>query len=117
MGKTIVMGASFRNTDEILELAGCDRLTMAPPLLEILSNSTAPVPKKLDATKALRMDIEEIDMNETVFRWMMNQEPMATDKLAEGIRGFAADIGNGYNSPFLVKASKHSHNYMILTTN
>jgi len=90
--KTIVMGASFRNTDEILELAGCDRLTMAPPLLEILSNSTAPVPKKLDATKALRMDIEEIDMNETVFRWMMNQEPMATDKLAEGIRGFAADI-------------------------
>ncbi len=87
-----VMGASFRNTDEICELAGCDRLTIAPKLLDELSKSHADVPRKLDASKAKEMDIPKIDMNEKTFRWMMNEDAMATEKLAEGIRGFAVDI-------------------------
>jgi len=90
--KTIVMGASFRNTDEILELAGCDRLTIAPTLLEKLSGNTEPVPKKLDSGISKDMKIDEIKMDEGVFRWMMNEDPMATEKLAEGIRNFAKDI-------------------------
>jgi len=89
---TIVMGASFRNTDEILGLAGCDRLTISPPLLDELAASTVPVVKKLDASSASSLDIAKIDMNEKAFRWMMNEDPMATEKLAEGIRNFAADI-------------------------
>lgn len=89
---TIVMGASFRNTDEIRELAGCDRLTISPQLLEELSGSTEPVVQKLDASKSATMSISKIEMNEKVFRWMMNEDPMATEKLAEGIRNFAADI-------------------------
>ena len=89
---TIVMGASFRNTEEICELAGCDRLTISPQLLSELSNSTGELPQKLDATKAKTMDIPKLDMNENTFRWMMNEDAMATEKLAEGIRGFAKDI-------------------------
>jgi transaldolase len=89
---TIVMGASFRNKGEILELAGCDRLTISPQLLEELSASTDPVVQKLDASKAATMPVEKIDMNEKLFRWMMNEDAMATEKLAEGIRNFAADI-------------------------
>jgi len=90
--KTIVMGASFRNVDEILELAGCDRLTMAPPLLAQLAASTEPVTQKLNAKGVGEMYMEYIEMSEGKFRWMMNQDPMATDKLAEGIKNFAADI-------------------------
>jgi len=90
--ETIVMGASFRNTEEICELAGCDRLTIAPGLLDELTASKAALPQKLDAAKAKDMDIPKIDMDENTFRWMMNEDPMATQKLAEGIRGFAADI-------------------------
>lgn len=89
---TIVMGASFRNTDEVLELAGCDRLTISPALLDKLSASTTAVEKKLDKSAAADMDIAKIDMNENTFRWMCNEDPMATTKLAEGIRNFAADI-------------------------
>lgn len=89
---TIVMGASFRNTDEILGLAGCDRLTISPDLLDQLSASTAPVVKMLDASTSSSADVDKIDMNEKKFRWMMNEDPMATEKLAEGIRNFAADI-------------------------
>lgn len=89
---TIVMGASFRNTDEITELAGCDRLTISPGLLDKLAASTVPLEKKLDATKAADMDIAKIDMDEKVFRWMCNEDPMATEKLAQGIRSFGADI-------------------------
>jgi transaldolase len=89
---TIVMGASFRNTDEIRELAGCDRLTIAPELLDELAASTAKITKKLDASDAATSNIDKIQMNEVVFRWMMNEDPMATEKLAEGIRNFAADI-------------------------
>ncbi len=90
--ETIVMGASFRNSGEILELAGCDRLTISPQLLEELTNSTDDVPQKLDASKAADMDIPKVEMTESAFRWMMNEDAMATEKLAEGIRGFAADI-------------------------
>lgn len=89
---TIVMGASFRNVDEILQLAGCDRLTISPQLLDELSDSTKELTKKLDAADAALMNIEKIDVDEKTFRWMMNEDPMATEKLAEGIRSFAADI-------------------------
>mmetsp|Transcript_25662 Transcript_25662/g.46467 ORF Transcript_25662/g.46467 Transcript_25662/m.46467 type:complete len:330 (-) Transcript_25662:159-1148(-) len=90
--KTVVMGASFRNVGEIVELAGCDKLTIAPALLDKLMASTEPIMKKLDAEEASNMDISKIDMDEKTFRWMMNQDAMATEKLAEGIRGFTADI-------------------------
>jgi len=89
---TIVMGASFRNADEIVELAGCDRLTISPALLDKLAESTEPINLKLDASKAADMDIAKIDMDEKIFRWMSNEDPMATEKLAQGIRGFTADI-------------------------
>jgi transaldolase len=89
---TIVMGASFRNKGEIVELAGCDRLTIAPGLIDELSASTDPIKKKLEASDAVLMDIPKIDMDELKFRWMMNEDPMATDKLAEGIRNFAGDL-------------------------
>eukprot|EP01083_Nonionella_stella_P001867 5363_1 len=90
--KTIVMGASFRNAEEILELAGCDRLTISPGLLEKLTSCTDEVVQKLDATKSEALDIEKIDMDEKTFRWMLNEDAMATEKLAQGIRNFAIDI-------------------------
>jgi transaldolase len=89
---TIVMGASFRNTDEITELTGCDRLTISPALLDKLSESNEKIEIKLDAVKSVSMDIAKIDMDEKTFRWMLNDDAMATEKLAQGIRGFAADI-------------------------
>jgi transaldolase len=89
---TIVMGASFRNVDEIIQLAGCDRLTISPQLLDELAASTKKISAKLDASESAVMDIDHIDMDEKSFRWMMNEDPMATEKLAEGIRSFAADI-------------------------
>jgi transaldolase len=89
---TQVMGASFRNTGEILELAGCDLLTISPDLLKKLSESDAPVERKLDPEAAKQSDLERINVDEKVFRWLLNEEPMATDKLADGIRKFAADI-------------------------
>jgi len=90
--KTIIMGASFRNKEEILELAGCDRLTMAPKLLDELKNSTDDVIRKLDVKKIASKDVEKVEMNEKAFRWMMNEDPMATQMLADGIRNFAIDI-------------------------
>lgn len=90
---TIVMGASFRNVGEIIQLVGCDRLTIAPTLLDELQKSTEPIVAKLNAADAATMsDITKIDMNEKAFRWMMNEDAMATEKLAEGIRNFAADL-------------------------
>eukprot|EP01003_Olkasia_polycarbonata_P005871 NODE_585_length_797_cov_56.770053_g521_i0.p1 GENE.NODE_585_length_797_cov_56.770053_g521_i0~~NODE_585_length_797_cov_56.770053_g521_i0.p1 ORF type:complete len:214 (+),score=57.89 NODE_585_length_797_cov_56.770053_g521_i0:44-685(+) len=90
---TIVMGASFRNKDQITELCGCDRLTISPGLLdELVANTTDKLTKNLDATKSATMDIKKIEMDEKTFRWMMNDDPMAHSKLAEGIRGFAKDI-------------------------
>ncbi|KAL5483469.1 TAL1 [Sanghuangporus weigelae] len=92
--KTIVMGASFRNTSEIKSLAGIDFLTIAPALLEELKDSTDPIPKKLDAAQAAKADplpkVSYIN-NEPEFRWALCEDQMAFDKLHEGIRKFAAD--------------------------
>lgn len=90
--KTQIMGASFRNKEEILELAGCDLLTIAPSLLEELKTSTDPISKKLDANKAKDAKIEKLHLDEKTFRYMLNEDAMATEKLAEGIRNFAKDI-------------------------
>ncbi|MEI8328825.1 MAG: transaldolase [Chlamydiia bacterium] len=89
--KTQIMGASFRNTDEILELAGCDLLTIAPKLLAELQNAEGPVPKKLDLQTAKSLPIEKIELDEKKFRWMLCKDAMATEKLYEGIRNFAKD--------------------------
>ncbi len=89
---TQIMGASFRNADEITELAGCDLLTIAPKLLDELQKAEGPVPKKLDAEAAKKMPIEKIDLDEKKFRWMLCDNPMANDKLSEGIRNFAKDL-------------------------
>ena len=90
--KTQVMGASFRNTGQIEELAGCDLLTISPELLKKLSDSQTPITRKLDASEAASADVERIPNTEKTFRWLLNEDPMATDKLADGIRKFAADI-------------------------
>jgi len=91
--KTIVMGASFRSVGEITELAGCDYLTIAPSLLEDLFNSQDPVPLKLDASKASTLDIPKKAYlaDEPLFRFDFNEDQMATEKLSDGIRKFAAD--------------------------
>ncbi len=89
---TEVMGASFRNTGEIVNLAGCDLLTISPKLLKELAASDEPVERKLDPKAAKASDIEAIDVDEKTFRWMLNEDAMANDKLADGIRRFAADI-------------------------
>lgn len=89
--KTIVMGASFRNMGQILALAGCDNLTISPALLEKLKESSESVTKHLDADKAKTLDIEKMSLNEKQFRWLLNEDQMATEKLAEGIRKFAVD--------------------------
>ncbi|MBP2847900.1 transaldolase [Dickeya oryzae] len=87
--RTIVMGASFRKVEQILALAGCDRLTIAPALLEQLKNSTAPVERRLSpSTEGYH---QPAPLSETEFRWQHNQDPMAVEKLSEGIRLFAAD--------------------------
>ncbi len=89
---TIVMGASFRNISEIQELAGCDYLTIAPKLLQELQDNQTPLEKKLDEEKAQSMNIDRIPMDEKIFRWMLNEDAMATEKLAEGIRNFTKDL-------------------------
>ena len=86
------MGASFRNTGQIIELAGCDLLTISPKLLEQLQNDESSIELKLDATASQGMDIAKIDCDEKTFRWMMNEDAMATEKTAEGIRKFSIDI-------------------------
>ena len=86
---TVVMGASFRNIGEILALAGCDRLTISPQLMDELANSDEPVVKKLSTEQSPLAD--EPKLTEQAFRWQMNEDPMATEKLAEGIRNFAID--------------------------
>jgi len=89
--KTEVMGASFRNTGEILELAGCDLLTISPNLLEELQKTSGQVTRKLVPEKASGLDLTKISYDEKGFRWAMNENQMATEKLSEGIRAFAAD--------------------------
>jgi transaldolase len=88
---TQVMGASFRKTGQILALAGCDLLTIAPDLLDKLSKSEGEVARKLSPQDAKRQSIARVDLDEKSFRWMQNEDAMATDKLAEGIRRFDAD--------------------------
>ena len=90
--ETQVMGASFRNTGEIVALAGCDLLTISPDILEKLEASTDPLTQVLSADKAKSMDLEKIPVDEKNFRWLLNEDAMGTDKLAEGIRKFGADI-------------------------
>lgn len=88
---TEVMGASFRNTGEITELAGCDLLTISPNLLEELQETEGDLPRKLTEETAKQCGCEKISLNEKTFRWEMNEDACATEKLAEGIRRFAAD--------------------------
>ncbi|MCA0243059.1 MAG: transaldolase [Proteobacteria bacterium] len=89
--KTEVMGASFRNVGQVLALAGCDLLTISPELLAQLQGADAPVPRALDAAAAQAMDLPAVHHDERSFRWALNEDAMASDKLAEGIRAFAAD--------------------------
>ncbi len=88
---TEVMGASFRSKDEALELAGCDLLTISPDLLGEMMKSTAPVARKLSPESARDSKLAKIKVDEKAFRWMLNESAMATEKLSEGIRTFAAD--------------------------
>ena len=90
--KTEVMGASFRNTGQITELTGCDLLTISPGLLEELQNTDGELPCKLSEEAAQASDQEKISLDENAFRLMFNEDAMATEKTAQGIRGFAADI-------------------------
>ena len=90
--KTVVMGASFRNIGEIEALAGCDRLTISPQLLAELAKAEGTLARKLDA-KAPGKPPEPMKLDEKAFRWAFNEDAMATEKLAEGIRAFAKDLG------------------------
>ena len=90
--KTIVMAASFRNTSQIVELAGCDKLTISPALLEELSISNEEIVQKLKLEDSPFLDIERIKINESTFRWHLNENQMASFKLAEGIRLFNKDL-------------------------
>jgi len=89
--KTVVMGASFRNTGEVTALAGCDLLTISPKLLAELGNSTAPVARTLDPNESKKCNLEKVTLDEAKFRWLLNEDQMATDKLSDGIRKFAVD--------------------------
>ncbi len=89
---TIVMGASFRNAGEIEQLAGCDRLTISPQLMQELQEDTGTLERQLSPESAPEQD-KHPEITEDRFRWLLNEDPMATEKLAEGIRNFAADQG------------------------
>lgn len=89
--KTSVMGASFRNTGEIVALAGCDLLTISPKLLDELAKNTKEIERYLDPVKASKLNLEKLEINEAIFRWLLNEDQMATEKLSDGIRKFAAD--------------------------
>ena len=90
---TVVMGASFRNIGEIEALAGCDRLTIAPALLEQLAKDDGTLPRQLDPSVAGKAGADRIKVDEARFRFHLNEDAMATEKLAEGIRAFAKDLG------------------------
>jgi transaldolase len=89
--KTQVMGASFRNVNQIVRLAGCDLLTISPELLDQLEKTDGTLDRKLDPANAKTNKEEQIHLDEKTFRWMHNEDPMATEKLAEGIRKFNSD--------------------------
>jgi len=90
--ETEVMGASFRNVGQIRELAGCDALTISPELMKELSESFEPIERKLDPEKAKKADVQRLELDEKKFRYLVNDNAMATEKTAEGIRKFAADV-------------------------
>ncbi|MDR0693535.1 MAG: transaldolase [Puniceicoccales bacterium] len=90
--KTEIMGASFRNIGEIMALSGCDLLTIGPTLLEQLGESSQRVEKVLSVDESKKMQIKKLSYDEKAFRYELNQDAMATEKLAEGIRGFSSDI-------------------------
>jgi transaldolase len=90
--ETQVMGASFRNTSQIRHLAGCDLLTISPELLGELQESAGPVTRQLSVEEAKASGVQKIPMDEKTFRWMLNEDAMGTEKLAEGIRKFTEDI-------------------------
>jgi transaldolase len=90
---TQVMGASFRNVGQVLALAGCDLLTISPELLAQLQGASTPVTPVLDAAAARALDLPAVHFDEAGFRWALNEDAMATEKLAEGIRAFAVDAG------------------------
>ena len=90
--ETQVMGASFRNIGEITELTGCDLLTISPSLLQELENKKETLEPKLTKEIAMESDQEKISVDEKTFRWMLNEDAMATEKLAEGIRNFTKDL-------------------------
>ncbi len=89
---TEIMGASFRNAEEIIELAGCDLLTISPALLAELEGTEGELERKLDPEEARSSGFEKISLDEKAFRWMLNENAMATEKLSEGIRRFNADL-------------------------
>ena len=86
------MAASFRNTSQIIELAGCDKLTISPSLLEELSSTHGEITQKLKSEDSSSLEIERIKINESAFRWHLNENQMASFKLAEGIRLFNKDL-------------------------
>ncbi|AAD18236.1 transaldolase [Chlamydia pneumoniae TW-183] len=88
---TQIMAASFRTKEQVLALAGCDLLTISPKLLDELKKSQHPVKKELDPAEAKKLDVQPIELTESFFRFLMNEDAMATEKLAEGIRIFAGD--------------------------
>ena len=90
--KTEVMGASFRTAAQVTALCGCDLLTISPNLLSELAASGETITKRLNADASAEMKIERLTLDESAFRWMLNDDAMATEKLAEGIRGFTADL-------------------------
>ncbi len=90
--KTEIMGASFRNTSQIIELSGCDLLTISPNLLQQLQDTSGEIELKLSKVNAEAIQIERISLDEKAFRFMLNEDAMATEKTAEGIRLFSADI-------------------------
>ncbi len=92
--KTEIMGASFRKAEEIIELAGCDLLTISPKLLQELSQMEGTLVKKLDEKDVMDFKMEKQFLDEKAFRWQLNENAMATEKLSEGIRRFAADIAS-----------------------
>ena len=86
------MGASFRNTGEIKELVGCDLLTIGPKFLDEMQNDFSTIEVKLNENLAMNSTVEKMDMDESTFRFKLNEDAMATEKLAEGIRKFSADM-------------------------
>lgn len=90
--QTVIMGASFRNTGEIEQLAGCDRLTIGPHFLDDLSKDQEPLTRKLNPEMSQQDDLDQLHLDEKSFRYILNEDQMATEKLAEGIRNFSADL-------------------------